>query len=199
MKRKIFTAICFMALLLSGCMGASESYFEKADMGTEKEEALTEAASEESCETESFEECYVYVCGAVKNPGVYQLFSKSRVYEAVLAAGGLLENACEDSINQAEEVSDGQMIRILTKEEAKEAPMQKEGAAASGASDGKINLNTADAGALMTLPGIGESKARSILSYREENGGFSSVEEIMNITGIKEGVYSKIKEYITVN
>ena len=110
-----------------------------------------------------------------------------------------MENACEDSINQAEEVSDGQMIRILTKEEAKEAPMQKEGAAASEASDGKINLNTADAGALMTLPGIGESKARSILSYREENGGFSSVEEIMNITGIKEGVYSKIKEYITVN
>ena len=62
-----------------------------------------------------------------------------------------------------------------------------------------MNLNTAGAAELMTLPGIGEAKAGQILSYREEKGGFSSIEEIMNITGIKEGVYSKIKDYITVN
>ncbi len=62
-----------------------------------------------------------------------------------------------------------------------------------------MNINSADAAELMTIPGIGASKAESILAYRRESGGFASVEEIMNITGIKEGVYSRIKDYITVN
>ena len=89
------------------------------------------------------------------------------------------------------------MIKILTEEEAfrQESSIQEPQEQA----DGRININTAEAADLMTLPGIGESKARSILSYREEKGGFSSTEEIMNITGIKEGVYSKIKDYITVH
>ena len=150
--------------------------------------------TEEISVTETAEDCYVHVCGAVHHPGVYRLPAGSRVYEAVLLAGGLLETACEDGINQAQEVADGQMIKVLTAEEAKE---QENAQTGEPETDGKINLNTADAAALMTLPGIGEAKAASILSYREEHGGFSSAEEIKNITGIKEGVYSKIKDRIT--
>ena len=202
MKKKIWILICLLCLFCFGC-GKTPAYFEETDGETEisgtPEETGTEEVSEP--ETEDKAECYVYVCGAVKNPGVYCLLAGSRIYEAVSMAGGLLEDACEDSINQAEEVSDGQMIRILTAEEAAQqaSVAVTEDTSSSGASDGRVNINTADASELMTLPGIGESKAMSILSYREENGGFSSIEEIMNITGIKEGVYSKIKEYITVN
>jgi competence protein ComEA len=91
------------------------------------------------------------------------------------------------------------MVFVPTIEEA-ETPEAETGASlgASGPA-GKVNLNTADFTELLTLPGIGESKASAILAYREEKGRFSSVEEIMDITGIKEGVYSKIKDHITVN
>ena len=112
-------------------------------------------------------------------------------------AGGLREDACEDSLNQAQEITDGQMIKIVTEEEASQGG--EESGSEEFDSDGRINLNTAKAEELMTLPGIGASKAQSILSYRDEKGGFSSIEEIMEITGIKEGVFSKIKDYIIVN
>ncbi len=164
-------------------------------------------------------ECYVYVCGAVVNPGVYVLKENSRIYEAVALAGGLTEDASAESVNQAQTVSDGQMIRILTKEEAAAGVTNSGTAAESGntavtqsasgdgdtagdgsseAADGKVNLNTASATELMTLPGIGQSKADSIIAYRESCGGFSGIEEIMNVDGIKEGVYNRIKDYIKV-
>ncbi len=87
------------------------------------------------------------------------------------------------------------MIKVLTEQEAAEAQEVEKNETPGG----KVNINSADAAELMTIPGIGASKAESILAYRRESGGFASVEEIMNITGIKEGVYSRIKDYITVN
>ena len=137
--------------------------------------------------------CYVYVCGAVCNPGVYELPEGSRVDDAVRLAGGLTEDAAV-SCNLAEKITDGQMIEIQTAEEAEQVRTAQE-----EQSDGKVNLNTATAEQLMTLSGIGQSKAESILAYREEHGSFTSVEEIMNITGIKEGVFVKIKDSITVD
>ena len=150
------------------------------------------------------EACYVYVCGAVEAPGVYMLNTGDRIYEAIALAGGLTEDASTAAVNQAETVSDGQMIFVPTIEEA-EAGIgvisEVSGAATSEqgtVSDGKVNLNTASLTELMTLPGIGESKAQSILDYRAKNGGFSSVEEIMNVDGIKEGLYNRIKDSIKV-
>lgn len=200
-KKRIAISFCLAILLLSGCGSASKSYFEEAEETADTTEPTEEASVRKdgalnAYETETSGECYVYLCGAVANPGVYELPAGSRIYEAVQMAGGLAENACEDSINQAEEVSDGQMIKVLT---AEEAASEKDSALAEEKETGRININTADISELMTLPGIGASKAESILSYREEKGGFASVEEIMNITGIKEGVYSKIKDQITVN
>lgn len=137
---------------------------------------------------------FVYVCGAVREPGVYELPAGSRVYEAVAAAGGMTEQADEKSLNQAGVLEDGQQITVYTAEEAAALPVQD----GTGTSGEKVNLNTASRDALMTLPGIGEAKADAILAYRDEHGGFKSTEEIQQVEGIKEKVFEKIKDQIEV-
>ncbi len=150
------------------------------------------------------EACYVYVCGAVEAPGVYMLNTGDRIYEAIALAGGLTEEANTSTVNQAEMVSDGQMIFVPTREEAAAGIVSVSEMGVENTSeqesvpDGKVNLNTATLAELMTLSGIGESKAQSILDYRNKNGAFSSVEEIMNVDGIKEGLYNRIKDSIRV-
>lgn len=157
-------------------------------------------------ENEVREECCVYVCGAVQTPGVYVLNAGARIYEAIEMAGGLTENAGVTAVNQAQEICDGQMIYIPTKEEAAAYPVSSsavDGTAQQSSQtvdedDGRVDLNTASAAELMTLSGIGETKAAAILAYREAHGGFSSIEEIMNVDGIKEGSYNRIKDNIKV-
>ncbi|MDO4622208.1 MAG: ComEA family DNA-binding protein [Eubacteriales bacterium] len=151
---------------------------------------------------------FVYVCGAVAVPGVYELPEGSRVYEAVAAAGGLLPEADERCLNQAVLLTDGLQITVFTREEtAGKVPAESMvtgmtgDAAAGGTADsgtGKVNLNTADKEELMTLPGIGAARAESIIRYRTENGSFSSIEDIQNIEGIKAKAFEKIKDYIEV-
>ena len=154
-------------------------------------------------------ELYVHVCGAVKAPGVYVLPEGSRVVDAVEAAGGTLESASEESLNQALPVTDGMQIYVPTMEEAEksqewihtgERSGQPGSAAVSESNDstGKININTADVTTLCTLPGIGESRASSIVAYREEHGGFSTIEDIMKVSGIKDAAFGKIKDKICV-
>lgn len=143
----------------------------------------------------------VYVCGAVADPGVYELPAGSRVVRAIEAAGGLLPEADLFLVNQAKRLEDGEQIRILTQEEAQQADLTAGAESGTGnpEQEKKVNINTADAGTLMTLPGIGEAKADAIIEYRESSGGFQCIEDIMNITGIKEAVFSKIKDKITVS
>lgn len=178
---------------------------------------------------------YVHVCGAVLQPGVYELRAGSRVYEAVQAAGGFAEGADQNYVNQAQELGDGIKLVIPTVEEA-EAVRQTEhsaetvqenavnagtgdttGAAAqigivgdtsfagtkdtgqAKDSDGRININTASEAQLCDIPGIGATRAAAIAAYRESNGRFQKPEDIMKVNGIKEGVYEKIKDSISVN
>ena len=138
---------------------------------------------------------YVQVSGAVKRPGVYELPEGSRVFQALELAGGLTAEAEEAGINQAQVLADGQMIWILTKEEAAASALQPGN---QQQEDGRVNLNTASREELMDLPGIGEAKAESILSWREAHGGFAQIEDLMKIEGIKEGVFSKIKDCVRV-
>lgn len=143
----------------------------------------------------------VFVCGAVNAEGVYELPERSRVIDAVEAAGGYSDDADRTYVNQAEYVYDTQRIEIPTKEEAqmlREYDRNAEENGENSQSDGRIDLNTADKQALMTLPGIGESKADRILEYRQAHGRFGSTEELMNVSGIGSGVYEKIKDYIKV-
>ena len=137
----------------------------------------------------------------------------SRVFQAIEKAGGLRKEAAGEYVNRAQALSDGQQIYIPTREEAEahalSIPSEEAGthtdeppgfaaSSANGTKGAKINLNTADVPALITLNGIGESKAQAILAYREEHGGFSSIEELMNVQGIKEGTFTKIKDNIVV-
>ena len=160
----------------------------------------------------------VHICGAVSAPGVYELPAGSRIIDAVEAGGGFLPEADEACCNLAEEIVDGCQIYIMTKSEscAEGQTEKKAGIQTSPDSDmqttdrnvrsnsttalenGLVNLNTADVAALMTLPGIGESRAKAIISYREQHGAFAKIEDIMKISGIKQAAFSKIKDKITV-
>lgn len=135
----------------------------------------------------------VYVCGAVANPGVVEIPGGSRVEDALTAAGGFAPSAAREAVNLADWVSDGQQVYFPTEEENVTVQEQK-----AEAASGLVNINTADVGALCALPGIGESRARDIISYREANGGFESCEDIMKVSGIKTAVYEKIRDKITV-
>lgn len=146
---------------------------------------------------------YVYICGEVITPGVYELSEDSRIDEAVDAAGGFTENAARECVNLASKVSDGMQITIYSREEAASLPADSASvggnAGKSGTSgSGLVNLNTATKEELMTLKGIGESKAEDIIRYREKSGGFKKIEDIMKISGIKEAGFQKIKDNITV-
>lgn len=136
----------------------------------------------------------VHVCGEVAVPGVYALEAGSRVCDALEAAGGATENGAADYLNLARTVKDGEQIRVPDLAEAAAGGYDE----SADTEEGPVNLNTADADKLMTLPGIGQAKAEAILAYREENGLFSSAEEIKQVSGIGDAIYEKLKEFITV-
>lgn len=152
---------------------------------------------------------YVDVTGAVKAPGVYTLPAGSRVFEAIALAGGAREDASLENLNQAGILQDGQQIRVYTEEEA--AQMAQQGSlpslpgaeTAAGQKESqeasKVNINTAGKDELMTLTGIGETRAEAILAYRQETGGFQAPEDLMQVEGIKEKTFEKLKDQITVN
>lgn len=177
----------------SGCTHIGEATeFREAEIPEQTEETSSDEG--ERADTSSDTCIYVHVCGEVYTPGVYELAAGSRVFEAVEAAGGMKDTASPSSLNQAEVLKDGQQIYVPSCEEA--GSMQNE---MQEADDGKVNLNTAAKDELMTLAGIGEVKAEAIIRYREEKGGFTSIEELKEIEGIKEGVFAKIKDQIKVS
>lgn len=191
-----FLIIVFMCLIC-GCATEEMTELEEADVseGSGSEEKEQEAQENTK---EKIEEIYVYVCGAVNAPGVYRLPAGSRVYEAIEAAGGMNESAAAEALNQAERLSDGQQVYMPGRAETA-GPTA--GSAAGGAGmqeDGKVNLNSAGKEELMTLSGIGEVKAESIIRYREEHGRFQSVEELKQIEGIKEGLFNRIKDKVRI-
>ena len=190
------------------------------------EEQTSSEKTEKETIDESVENAgiYIHVCGQVAMPGVYFLPEGSRVWDAVEAAGGFLPEAESQAVNLAMRVSDGSKVTIPNEAEADENEFRwyeagdgravtmggavvgggyavgQENDADNGDSmwEGRININQADVAALMTIPGIGQTRAEAIVSYRETRGLFGSIEEIMKVTGIKDGLFSKIKEYITV-
>lgn len=195
-----------IVVCICGCEKGTAKYVSSEDF-IENQQVESESPIEEREILQAEEEfLYVYVCGEVNSPGVYTLSKGSRVCDLFEVAGGLTENAATDYWNQARLLVDGEMLYVPTIEEAetrqnrdKEVSLNQPESSDTSDTGGKINLNTASIDQLMQIPGIGEAKAKAILSYREEHGGFSSIEDVMNIEGIKEGVFSKMKEYIVVN
>lgn len=145
------------------------------------------------------EDIYVQVCGAVNTPGVYKVQNKTRVYQVIELAGGLCDDADAGGINQAVTVSDGEQIYVPVIGENPISNSNDNGKVSDNTSEeGRININTASKQELLSLPGIGEAKADSIIAYRENNGLFTTIEDIMNVSGIKEAAFNKIKELIFV-
>lgn len=195
-KLKRVTVVCSLILCTLMC-GCKTSGSEVIVIGRDETQGVwtvqdAQTGTDETVAEETTSpEIRVYVCGAVEIPGVVALPEGSRAEDALLAAGGFSENAWRDYVNLAERVADGQKLYFPTLDEAENLVEQK-------TADGLVNINTADVATLCTLPGIGESRAKDIIAYREAHGSFESCEDIMKVSGIKTSVYSKISDMITV-
>lgn len=179
----------------------------KEDTQFFQEEAQTSQVSESSLHETTqaaVETIAVYLCGEVCKPGVYVLQAGSRLYQAVEEAGGLTANARAEAVNLARILVDSEQIYIpnisesIDQIENETQNVISSAAVSSALSDGLLNINQASESDLMQLPGIGQVKAAAIVTYRNSNGPFSSIEEIKNVPGIKEAAFEKIKGMITV-
>lgn len=188
----------FFAVAVSVCVAAAGiAYIVSNDSNAPETEqdiimvTKEPAGSFETVENTTVSEIYVYVCGSVNNPGIVCVKQGDRIYQAIELAGGMNKNADVNAVNQADFVKDGQMLYIP---EIGENYVSQE----SLTENGLVNINTADKQMLTTLPGIGEARAESIIKYRDSNGYFAAIEDIMNVAGIKEAAFEKIKDYICV-
>ena len=191
--KKIYSIVVWtslsMLLILSGC--SYSSYLESSG----EPEVVTEVEDVPGQDDEA-DTIFVQVAGAVKQPGVFELEKDARVFSAIEAAGGLRKNADESGLNQAALLTDGQKIYVASEGETAEADTGT--TVPSGQTDGRVNINTADSSTLTTLSGIGEAKAAAIISYREAHSGFTRPEDLMEVDGIGEGTFEKLKEQITI-
>lgn len=233
--KKLFLLLLLGSLFLAGCGGRQEDIFlfeegalpaalESTAAPQAAADAPAEVRKKDGAEAHSQQEasdtavqggtavpgCIVHICGAVQNPGVYELPAGSRLIDAVEAGGGFLPEADQDACNLAALVADGCQIYIMTEEESEregqgqpeagiwERDGLRESDSSGSAEDGKVNLNTADADSLKTLPGVGDSRAAAIIAFREEHGRFQRIEDVMKVSGIKQAAFDKMKDRITV-
>ena len=180
-----------------------EEDFFKADRDTTEPDNMAVVSDEASVvPTETVQEVYVHVCGAVATEGVYMLPKGSRLTDAVTAAGGFTEEADTTYHNLAAELSDGQKVYVPTLAETEALPVAEKAGKVSETGEGtpvangKVNINTATKEELMTLRGIGEAKAESILLYRHKVGPFQSIEELKHVSGIGDAMFERIKDGI---
>ena len=182
---------------------------EVVDIFKEKEDEELTTDNEEIKDNFDGKKVVVDIKGMVANPGVYEVYDNARVNDVITLAGGLIEGADTSLINLAKVVTDEMTIIIYSREEILEAyknevcvcdcPLITNDACIDNIdNDELVNINTATKEYLMTVEGIGESKADSIIKYREENGNFKTIEDIKNVSGIGELLFEKIKNYITV-
>lgn len=200
--------ITLISLCMCGCDNGNVKFIESTVTASSEEldessdiEDISNKEEVSSKEDVDITNTYlVYVCGAVNEPGVYELESSSIKQDALILAGGLIEGASTTYVNLAEPICDGEQIYFPLEEELEQSynPLYEEENNSSN-SGGLVNINTASKDVLMSISGIGESKATDIIAYRESNGEFLTIEDIMNVPGIKEGMFNKMKDFITVN
>ncbi|MCR4649599.1 MAG: helix-hairpin-helix domain-containing protein [Lachnospiraceae bacterium] len=208
MKIKNVVLITILSLSLSACAkdGLTLSEFSENNQQNTTEYSETQNAPDEGVsfsdaenlgiETDKEKEGeekrqragYVHICGAVQNPGIYEFCEGDRLFEILDKAGGYDEEADMDAVNIAVEAKDGMQVRIPYIGENLNFGENK-----------LIDLNKASIEELCTIPGIGESRAKAIIEYRESKGGFSDIEELKEISGIKNATFDKIKPYVCLN
>ena len=205
-KRIIYPAI--IIVLLIGLFSINSLYQSKEELSNKI------AFVDEVENTTNENEFYVDIKGNVKKPGVYKVTDQMIVQDLVNLAGGLNKNAYTNNINLASKLKEGMVIYIFSKSEMTTKEMKndneckteiiqydncikEESSTTTNESSSLVNINSASKDTLMTLNGIGESKAIAIIEYRNINK-FNKIEDIMNVSGIGESAFAKIKEYITV-
>lgn len=221
-KKIIIIGIIFFLICIGGYF--LYSYYE--NMRKETQDILIDAKEEtvvkKKEKQEAQEEIKVDIKGEIKNPNIYSAKAEDRVIDIIKKAGGLTKKADTSLINLSKKVKDEMVIIIYSKEQIKEYEKtkekeqqtleicnqeevkndacidEKENAQTKENNTGRININTATLEQLLTLPRIGESKARNIISYREKNNGFKTIEEIKNVSGIGDSIFDQIKDYITI-
>lgn len=180
-------------------------YFSSSDSSPPQEELIEtiqpieEKNLSESAEEAVMQQVFVEIKGAVMYPGVYELEQDQRIKDVVQLAGGYTENADTQFINHAQKVQDEMVIYIpIMGEQLEEGASSLLTLPTETNKEQKININKADVATLGTLPGIGPSKAQSILTYREENGQFQTIDDLKNVSGIGDKTFEKLKDAITV-
>lgn len=153
----------------------------------------------EIAETTAIEapEVYVHVRGAVESPGLHRLNPGARVVDAIAAAGGFSDDADDGALNLARAVTDGEQLSVPVAGEGAAADNTAAGGVPGVAPDGRVNLNTADQALLETLPRIGPALAQRIIAWRDEHGGFSSIEQLTQVSGIGERVLEELRSSVT--
>lgn len=163
---------------------------ESSEVSTENSREKQELLNEQN-------KIVVEIKGEVNNPNIYYLKEDSIIDDLIVAAGGLRENANTSQINRAEQLQNHQSIYIPSNEEIQNSAEEVVNKVNNQNDSNLININTASVSELDALPGVGPSKAQAIITYREENGPFKSIEEIKNVSGIGESSFEKIKDLIT--
>ena len=197
-KLKLLISIpAVIACILFGCEKKEKVLLTDISPVKEADAAVLTAEEEPLQAAEAEKELIVvHICGAVESPGVYELPAGSRIYQGIQAAGGFSSEARQDFLNQAQVLQDGIRLYVPTVDEVdSESTFEYD---TSSEDKGLVNINTATEEELCTLSGIGSGKAQSIITYRTKNGSFKSIEDIMNVEGIKDGLFQKIKDSITV-
>lgn len=133
---------------------------------------------------------YVHVAGSVKSPGIYQLESGTRVYDAVLAAGGFTAKANQASVNMARALNDGEQLLISSQNDVQSFE--------NSMVSSLISLNQASASQLEDLPGVGPALAGRMIDWRTANGGFKAKEDLLNVAGIGDKLFASVKDLVTL-
>lgn len=193
-KTLIFTVIIAVITITA----VYRNYFSEEKYSIDESTQIIEETQETDKESD-INEVVVYISGAVKNPGVLTMTSEDRLADAIEMVGGTVDGADMNAVNLAEKLADGKHY-IIPKIGENVAPSGNNQVSVSNSkgSDDKININTATAEELDKLPGVGESTAQKIISYREESGGFKSVEELKNVNGIGDKKFEDMKDSVTI-
>ncbi len=201
-KTKILLSILtIIVCILFGCEKKNTVYLTQYETEETAEQEESSGTDQEIPQEEREPALIIHICGAVERPGVYELPGGSRIYQAIEEAGGFTDEADRDYLNQAKGLEDGIRLYVPTREETSQDGWTGEEAAVGTGQEnrsGLVNINTADEKELCTLAGIGSSKAKSIIAYREANGRYEKIEDVMKVEGIKQGLFAKIRDSITV-
>lgn len=214
-KKYLILASCLVLFAVAGI-----GYFMLNNNDSVITDVLAETTSTTSAVKEESTKLYFDIKGSVKKPGVYDFTQGDKIIDAINKAGGLTKNATTNNLNLSKKLTNEMVIYVFSKNELTTTKALEPVSNASECKcetieinncvdknttnestnneTSKININTDNKERLMTISGIGSSKADAIIEYRTKNGNFKTTEDIMNVSGISKTIYDKIKDIITV-